>query len=61
MSDNKNLKWSFATGLGLGLLIGAGMLVGGLVTMRHLQDPTIQINGVQATASNSSETFAVAT
>ena len=61
MSENKNSKWSFTTGLGLGLLVGAGMLVGGLVTMRHLQEPTVQINGVQATASNSSETFAVAT
>lgn len=61
MLENKNSKWSFTTGLGLGLLIGAGMLVGSLVTIRHFEEPTIQINGVQATASNSSETFAVAT
>ena len=55
--------WMLIVGLSAGLLLGVGMLTGALVTIAHLNSDTQRMPEVvlNATASHSGETFAMAT
>ncbi len=54
---------SLAVGLSIGLLVGVGMMIGTLTTIRHSPRPQVQIPEtiLHATASHSGKSFAMAT